>query len=458
MANRFLHTNRTHLCAAFLVLVTVPGIAHSAPKMVRTSNDGIYMEANQWYARQRIAHLFTEGILNTTDTVNAGKPMQLPAQYRAKPNLGKQVAKLARTLTPIGIGAELLNYMLENTPAQVHPTEDRFIKDQEPENLEQWMCTYNCWAGSGPFPSATQLCQQSMAARNSKANTPGFGAETYNYIGHRFNGNQVICKSNVIPGNYETELFNGTRSTSTPNPNYGDVIDLDPSDWEEIENDPNLPQLNDQQLNELKERDPIGVPVEAPTFPSLPETRPLTDAYQKPGPAGAPGTGDWEQVIVRLIPGPQGKVGVETKIVPVTGPQGIEDPTTPYDPNRPEQEVDNSPNVNEDGSIDVRIVGGDVTVNVEFCEEGDTRLMCTHLGEPPEGEIPSDDFELSFDHAPVVFTEGACPEGPTANTPWGSVYFDMYWPCEFATAIKPIVLAVGMFVAVYIFVGGLRTE
>jgi hypothetical protein len=219
----------------------------------------------------------------------------------------------------------------------------------------------------------------------------------------------------------------------------GEVIELSPADWEEIEND-DYPPLSDAENNELMERNPKGVPVETPVMPTLPDTHPLSEPYQDPE------TGTWNQDVAKLSPAPFPMVGVEPETWPTGGPLGIDDPL-PYEGPETPSEIDTG---------EPTVVTGEVTV--EICAEGDTRLFCTELGVPPEGEIPEDTFDLTWDHAPVVFSEGACPVGPTAATPWGNVTIDMYWPCEFAKAIKSIILACAMFAAAYIFIGGLRTS
>lgn len=449
MGARFLHIDSRYLWCAFILLALIPGIAKAAPKYVKTQTPGVTETFGQFFMRESLNNTFNNNQLTTTSTVNAGKQLSIPSKWTASASAPKYAVKAAKLLGPLGLGLELLQYILENTPALEHPTEDRFVKSVEPDTIQQYSCNYNCWAGAGPFNSIQEMCTASMAAR-----TAAGSGEVFTYTGYRFSGSTVICQNAAIPG-YGTENFTGVPiGTPIANPNAGDVIELDPADWHEIEELPTLPQLSDQQLDDLK-KTPIGVPVESPEFTSLPETRPMSSPYQKPGPTGSPEQGQWEQVIARLLPGYRDKVVVETRIVPVTGPQGIEDPTSPYDATRPEQDVEWQPNINEDGSLDVRITN---TLDIEICKEGDTRLICTELGEPPDDEVPQDEFELSFDHDPVVFVEGSCPTGPTVNTPWGNVTFDMYWPCEFATAIKPIVLAVAMFAAVYIFVGGLRTE
>lgn len=466
MANRLLHSRGCHVWGIVLILATVPGLAHAAKKYTQVSTAGVktYVPTDQYWFKE-LNRVFSSGELTTTSTVSTGgKSLSVPAVVKPAAAAGKAIMKLARVAGPISIGAELLSFFLEHTPdlAEVH--DGQFVKDvtqvdpdsYAPEGSRYWRTDRNAklatdatqacvadfgperYSNGNPYPT-TASCDFNGNCETATSASCGFvkqGSFSVSGMGTNFlvKPKTSLCTAPLVL-NYASGLCE-----SMPEP---EVIDLSPEDWDVIEELEPRP-LTDSEATAMNDNHPQGVPIDAPTHPTLPQTQPLAEPYQDPS------TGDWWQDTAKLYPAPYPSIGVETGTTPVNGPLGIDDPA-PYVGPETEQPLD----TNDPTRV---TIDGETTINVEICAEGDTRLICTELGTPPEGEIPEDTFDLTWDHAPVVFSEGACPVGPTAATPWGNVTIDMYWPCEFAKAIKSIILACAMFAAAYIFIGGLRTS
>lgn len=459
MANRLLHSHSGYFWCAFLVLALVPGLANAAPKYTRVTTSGVktYENTQDYWVKQSIQHLFTGGVLETSSSLNVGsKALTIPTTVKGAATAGAHLARFAKAATPLMLGIELVSYLVDNIP-DLNVTDDQWdkatpIDDGGFYNGSQpyrWRTSRTSWQNSAP-----EACQAHVASGQPNCpvakcavdgNCETIGSSTCGWMA---NGGTTFTSSGC--GSYYSlsrssntcvapTLWDATTSTCVDPPTQAiePPTEQDWDDWVELVP---LPPLSDTELGKMADNHPQGVPVETPVHPTLPQTQPLAEAYQDPA------TGNWYQPTARITPAPYPDVAVDTTITPVSGPEGIDEPV-PY--SGPEEPV----------SVDTgTTVTVENTIEVEICAEGDTRLMCTELGTPPEGEIPADTFDLTWDHAPVVFSEGACPVGPTAATPWGNVTIDMYWPCEFAKAIKSIILACAMFAAAYIFIGGLRTS
>jgi len=437
-------SRRYYLWSAFLLLAFVPGLSH-AVTYVTPSTQGYYKGLDgAWYRRDGTGPQYTisAGKVHSASKINTGvKLLTMPSTMTIASTAGRGALKLAKFSGPLLLTSALLEYVLDHTNGEIYEDEGAFYKHDDQNTGPNYVCykrvgTAACQAGVGAaeWSCAVTVCDaaKGAVAQCNPANSP-----------LHCNGpllTDLRNKNNVYPSYTYTTTTNtcpegqiyidgtGCQEYQPPTPSE--------EDWEGFFSQPFAP-LSDVAADDLAAT-PEGVEVEGPPLvDGLPATVPLSDPYQKPD-------STWEQPVADITPGPNGSVGVETYVQPTTGPEGIPDPLIETRP------ITNTPQ-SGDGETPIEI-------DVKLCEEGDTNLACVELGTPEDTEIEKDEFELDFSHSPVAFTSGGCPAGPQFDTPWGSQTFDMYWPCEFATSIKPIILALGAFAAMAIFVGGLRTS
>ena len=447
MAIRFLYSGGRYLRPALFILACFPGLVLAGPRYVKPTfidldpSTGLYKltQSSTWVEAGRATGMAT------INTGAASKAISLPATVRVLASQApKALLNVAKANVPLTMASILVAYLTRNAS----PNEEL----QPLQNIEGqwgmestgggdgivWGTVYrdspNCpnpgittYAYSGPSSCGTMSSRRASAYANCNYGEPPNIPITYSDV-----KKACVFSTGAIYQALPYEVVPPSPINIIP-PNLDDWErwNDESGEWEPM-TDPELRAMADPYQEDPLIQGP-GLPADQPLVSDLPKRVPLSEPYQDE-------SGNYRQPTARITPGPDGTVGVEIEEIPVTGPEGIPDPT-------------GEPPVKIDNPVDVT---GDVSV--ELCKPGDTNLACVLLGTPEGVEIEPDTFDLDFDHSPVVFTDSTCPTGPTASTPWGPITIDMYWPCEFATAIKPIILALGAFAAMAIFVGGLRTS
>ncbi len=193
------------------------------------------------------------------------------------------------------------------------------------------------------------------------------------------------------------------------------------TDWNRLAGTP----LPDAAADELA--DSHGVPVDPPQV--APGDVATGSPFRKPD-------GTWAQPRARITPMPDGSVAISPYEVPVAAPDGTPQPQPDYipegDPVAPGTETQPDP-----------------------CDLHPDRAGCVSLGEPVDQPVSKTTQALTITPESVSMP-GSCPAPKQVETPFGTIALSYDPACQFATTIRPVVLALGMFMAAMIFVGGLR--
>lgn len=171
---------------------------------------------------------------------------------------------------------------------------------------------------------------------------------------------------------------------------------------------------------------PGGVPVEAPEYEFIPFQVPVGDPYTKPD-------GSTSQPMASVSPNGDA-ITIDTYDLPLTDAQGnpIASPT-PQD--TPEPQPDTSKNQ---------------------CEQFPNSLGCSELGTVDDLAVGTETRSIAAISPVSVGGVGACPAPLTASFMGQTVSFSYDMPCQFATSLKPLILAIAWLSAGLIFIGGVR--
>lgn len=170
---------------------------------------------------------------------------------------------------------------------------------------------------------------------------------------------------------------------------------------------------------------PEGVPVDPPEYDFVPFSVPLGQPYTKPD-------GSTAQPMAKVSPNEE-LITVDTYDEPLTDPNGnpLADPAPQDTPEPvPEQKTD--------------------------CEKFPESLGCAQLGTASDVPIGTESRSIAAIAPVSVGGVGACPAPLTASFMGQTVSFSYDMPCQFATSIKPLILALAWLSAGLIFIGGVR--
>lgn len=167
---------------------------------------------------------------------------------------------------------------------------------------------------------------------------------------------------------------------------------------------------------------PEGVPVEAPEFDFAPFTAPLGSPYTKPD-------GSTAQPSAKVSPNGD-QVTVDTFDQPLTDPQG--DPV-------PNPQPQDTPEPAPESKTD--------------CDKYPTNIGCSKYGDIPAAEtLPTLTVPVSPSVTPVG-TAGMCPSSVVV----GPVTWSYQPFCDFASAIRPLIIGFAWLSFAFIVVGAVRT-
>lgn len=170
---------------------------------------------------------------------------------------------------------------------------------------------------------------------------------------------------------------------------------------------------------------PEGVPVDPPEYDFVPFSVPLGQPYTKPD-------GSTAQPMAKVSPNEE-LITVDTYDEPLTDPNGnpLADPAPQDTPEPvPEQKTD--------------------------CEKFPESLGCAQLGTASDVPIGTESRSIAAIAPVSVGGAGACPSPLTASFMGQTVSFSYDMPCQFATSLKPLILAIAWLSAGLIFIGGVR--
>lgn len=170
---------------------------------------------------------------------------------------------------------------------------------------------------------------------------------------------------------------------------------------------------------------PEGVPVDPPEYDFVPFSVPLGQPYTKPD-------GSTAQPMAKVSPNEE-LITVDTYDEPLTDPNGnpVADPAPQDTPEPvPEQKTD--------------------------CEKFPESLGCAQLGTAPDVPIGTESRSIAAIAPVSVGGAGACPAPLTASFMGQTVSFSYDMPCQFASSLKPLILAIAWLSAGLIFIGGVR--
>lgn len=331
-----------------------------------------------------------------------GKAVTMPASMKMAANAG-QFAKNAMKLNPLGIAGTLAaGYLLSEGLEWLN---NEWLKSTQGYNLDYPFtgpCTINGYmlnAYEGCFDMG--LSEGVSTAQSEECIGSGYPDAHYitSYYGNAFNPRHGVC-------------FVGLNTQ--PNTNQNPAT---PGDWDALPDPlpavaPELPYAPYM---------PEGVPVDAPEY--APSSVPVGQPYTKPD-------GSTAQPMAKISPAGDGQVTIDTYDQPLTDPQGvpIADPQ-PQDTPDPqiEQKTD--------------------------CEKFPASIGCAEFGTPAAQEpLTTLEIPLNPDYS-AIGGAGACPASVTvAGITWSYQPF-----CDFASAIRPLIIGFAWLSFAYIVAGTVRT-
>jgi len=216
-------------------------------------------------------------------------------------------------------------------------------------------------------------------------------------------GGFVYDQTDVRPG-----TVGGTESTPAPTTRPATQADFDA-----------LPAPSPEVYRELAPQ--AGVPVDAPVYE--PATVPLGDPYTKPD-------GSTSQPMAKISPASNGQVTVVVYEMPITDPQGnpVNDPQ-PQDTPEP-QPTD--------------------------CDKYPASLGCANLDQPTAEDLQTESRGPSLISPVSLGGAGSCPAPLTATVMGHAVEMSFDPLCQYATTLRPLVLALAWLSAGVLFIGGVR--
>lgn len=183
-----------------------------------------------------------------------------------------------------------------------------------------------------------------------------------------------------------------------------------------------LPEPSIEVQRELAPQ--VGVPVESPVY--SPADVPLGEPYTR-------SDGSTVQPRAKISPAGDGQVVVDTYDSPLTYPNG-----EPVSNSHPEDTDEKIPTEHQ-------------------CDKYPNSLGCSELGTVDDVTVGGETRSIAaIDPITTIGGAGSCPEPLTATFMGQTVSFSYDMPCQFATSLKPLILAIAWLSAGLIFIGGVR--
>lgn len=370
---------------------------------------------------------YTPGALSGNGTINlGGRPVSVPAQLAPSANAA-DYAKRGLFNNPWLVGPALLLWPSEagNGDLVLNPDAQRWEKAGPPlpslplDRANQTMyttCTQSastCKQYVPMFSSPAGVCQ----AYTAGCYVNGMTAYVLDYQGDTtYTALPIVTYTNVCPQGYAT-------MPSECQMKWSDYVD--PENTEKVPaTEDDFLALPDPPMSVYDDMAPqIGVPVESPTFEPL--TVPIGDPYKR-----------WDGAEVQpwanITDAGQGQVTVDTYEKVVVDVQGNPVPQEQQQPeDTPEPELDQ-------------------------CQKYPNTVGCASLDVPTPETMPTESRGIAELSPVAVGGVGQCPAPLTANVAGRTIEFSFDLLCDYADALRPLVLALAWLSAGMLFIQGVR--
>ncbi len=334
-----------------------------------------------------------DGYIQPSRVSVGGKPITVPANLRMASNAG-QFAKTAMRLNPWAIAGTLAaGYLIDQGLEWAEG--EGWTKTTAPDMPGELYGTCPYKTGGSCWDQGAYV---SGSGQEAQCAATGGGTNVFSSGGFWF----AYCFSAA-----------GWPSTSAP---------ATPEDWDALPDPlpivgPELPYAPYM---------PEGVPVDTPGYDFAPFATPVGEPYEKMD-------GSTAQPMAKVSPNGD-SVTVDTYDQPLTDPSGAPVPTAPP-VDTPEPQPD-SPTQ---------------------CDKYPNSLGCAELGTVDEVPVADETRSIAaIDPITTIGGVGACPAPLTASFMGQTVSFSYDMPCQFATSLKPLILAIAWLSAGLIFIGGVR--
>lgn len=94
--------------------------------------------------------------------------------------------------------------------------------------------------------------------------------------------------------------------------------------------------------------------------------------------------------------------------------------------------------------------------NSKFCEDNPETLGCSTMGTVEDGIVGTKEFSIADITPKTIGGAGSCPAPITTSFMGRSITFTYDLPCQAASMLKPLILALSWLAAAIIFIGGVR--
>lgn len=390
---------------------------------------------------------FVNGTVRTTTSLNVGgRTITMPAAMRFAANAPRfaAAALYANPYLRFGLAAATwlgIAKVIWDEASQTWKSSDATLSQQS-DGYTYWFSTY------GPYSNGQQACDQIKSLQG------GAGGSSYAYS----NG---IC-TRTTPNGYKTEYTIQQQTSSCPAGYYitssGCTPDSPskPLTKEEYERKlapevwtPGLPSIMPSEFpNELPQGVPLPVeiPVINPAPGPLPATPPAPRPYFEPSgdpvanpnynPNAQPSPTNQPYIIpgTRIVPSPTPSEPWRVDVQPVQRPTESDVPKTADelnpqpDPNtNPDQQPKDQPKPEE---------------QQQLCEKFPDILACQKLDTPEAQDLAREEVQISISPLGGWGAEdAACPAPKTAMVMGREVSLSWQPVCDFATGLRPLVIA-----------------
>lgn len=378
-----------------------------------------------------------------------GKWINIPG-YVPPASTAAQAARISLFQNPWLIGAALLGWSNDaglgsdgsrwtksSGPLPFAPWQMPVLPEMSPDGVTSLMAQRgNQCPASGGAIEPYQQCIATYGSQNCLPSAPCLCC--LHYPQHVHNGQTVSTQPvgaygrtqpnpGLLTGGYE-DYHNGCPAGYSGGAPGVDCQLTDP-DAAESESRPAtqddfaaLPAPPVQALAELAPQ--VGVPVDDPVYE--PVDVDIGTPYTKPD-------GSTAQQRAKISPSGNGEVWIDTYEQPVTDSQGNPVPNAPpVDTPEPPAEQPTQ------------------------CDKYPDTLGCARLGSIPDGTLPIENRSIALIQPVDIGNAGQCPAPMTATIGGMTIEWSFDPLCQYATALRPLVLALAWLSAGVIFIGGVR--
>lgn len=397
-------------------------------------------------------------VMSRVTTNVGGRMVTMPAQMRMAANAGQFVLRRIAGMHPAGRAALVI------VPAVAAWLADSGIRWNS--DTDQW--EYKAPGTSGDpvlmwyiTPTATYTTDPDVWC---KTMVPGgqVGPFTYQpahvvsvnsglltcgqYYGDN-NGNTYLNPS--VGGRQGVYMCPGTPPKP---PDANGRCEAMPEEWKPGEFEPQiLPRIKplpDAVPNTAPETAPeLAPPVELPSINPDPNGNPQRKRYPSGDPIPVPGAdpAQWRQPYIDVVPRPTWPYPWQVDMQPG---ELTQDNPTPNDPSDvPEDDPSGTPRPSTPAEE-----------QKQLCDVYPDVVACQTLGETGPVPLEEETVEVKIEPKDGFGGGGSCPAPRTANIAGKSYSFEWTAICDFATGIKPIVVAVAWLTAILSFMGLSRRD